>query len=126
MSPEVQEFVYDYGEVSCDDPPPLVRSDDEAVYVVPEAAARYGVDPDNLQCCTRALWLAQANFSLPELEAGDNSRLANFTLPPGGSAKFGDIVECVPPLLLSTQLFEEELLDQNLYTHYMNAPHRRN
>ncbi|XP_052129387.1 uncharacterized protein LOC113209488 [Frankliniella occidentalis] len=93
MSPEVQEFVYDYADVTCDDPPPLVWSDDEYLYLMRKRAGLYGVSPSSLQCCMRALWLQQANFTLPELDGTNNSRLAAFTLPPGGSAKFGDVIE---------------------------------
>ncbi|KAK3913698.1 Putative sulfatase AslA [Frankliniella fusca] len=102
MSPEVQEFVYDYAEVTCDEPPALVRSDDEYLYLVRSRARHYGVSPASVRCCTRALWLQQANFTLPELDKDgvDNSRLAAFKLPPGGSAKFGDVIvysdDCTP------------------------------
>lgn len=93
MSPEIREFVYDYADVTCDDPPPLVRSDDDSVHLVRANARFYGVPPDSLRCCTRALWLQQANFTLPEVDGRDNAELAKVKLPPGGDAKFGDVVE---------------------------------
>lgn len=63
LSDEVRRFVFTQPAYTCDDPPPLVRSNDSHLWVerTPALVARYlnGSDHGHLDCCYSGMWRAE-------------------------------------------------------------------
>ncbi|XP_034238391.1 uncharacterized protein LOC117643555 [Thrips palmi] len=106
-SSEVAPYVVDYDMGGdCGDPPPLVRSTDDTLYVDKEALDAYGVPAgarpqDHVRCCYSAMWRPQLDVVVPDWGPGS-------PMPPvdkrkglmwdkvayGNDIRYGD--ECVP------------------------------
>lgn len=85
-SSEVAPYVMDYDMGgSCGDPPPLVRSTDNTLFVDTEALPAYGVPAgaqprDHVRCCYTAMWRPQLEVAIPDWGPGS-------PMPPAGKRK---------------------------------------